>query len=148
MTHARKYALIASSVWLAILVFFAVAIGRAGVEALAGPGHRGLRALLAAVILPGYVVNGVLLYRSRRARHDAELDERDEAIGRRASEATLIVLAVVIYAVSIALFELHRDAGAVPVGWFYIFAYGCMVVVSLTHPLATLALDLRGKVDA
>ena len=76
-----------------------------------------------------------------------ELDERDEAISRRASQATLIVVAMVGYLASIILYETHRSSGQVPSGWLFLLAYGLVALVSLVHAVATLVVDWSGTVD-
>jgi hypothetical protein len=76
-----------------------------------------------------------------------ELDERDDAIARRASEATLIVVAVVVFSTSMILYETHSDSGAVPTGWLYLLAYGTFALVSLVHAVATLVVDMSGAAD-
>ncbi len=100
--------------------------------------------LTAAIILPGFLLNAWLGWRSRRGHQLGELDERDDAIARRASEATLVVVAVLVYVVSIILYETYRDSGAVPTGWLHLLAYGTVAVVSLVHAAATLVVDLSG----
>ena len=76
-----------------------------------------------------------------------ELDERDEAVARRASEATMIVVAILVYLASIILYETHLESGMVPTGWLYLLAYGTVAMVSLVHAVATLVVDGSGAVD-
>ena len=119
----------ARSTWLCTSLLLALATGA---EDFAAPVSRGARALTAAIILPGYVLNLGVLWWSRRGRRTGELDERDEIIARRASEATLTILAVLVLAGSIALFETHAEVGTVPVGWLYFMAYGTMARICKT----------------
>jgi len=147
MSFARKQSIISCAVWLVISVFFVLVFFSSSVESFTEQGRKWSRLLIAAVILPGYLLNIVVLQWSRRARKEGDLDERDEAIARQASEATMVILAVLVFAFSIGLYEVYREAGAVPVGWLYFMAYGSMSLISLVHPAVTLALDFGGKVD-
>lgn len=147
MSLARKQALISCIAWLIICAAFVTVFFTTGAENFAAPASRGARVLTAAIILPGYVLNLGLLWWSRRGRRTGELDERDEIIARRASQATLTILAVLVFAGSIALFETHAEVGTVPVGWLYFMAYGTMALVSLVHPAVALALDFKGPAD-
>ncbi len=55
------------------------------------------RLLVALIIMPGFLLNIVLSSLSSRGSKKGDLDERDEAIALRASQMTLIILALVVY---------------------------------------------------
>lgn len=148
MSLARKQAIISGLAWLVISILFAVVLTRTGVENLSGPAGHGARSLLAWIIMPGYLINLVIIGRSRRARRDGAIDERDQAIEHRATEATAIVIILAVYLLSITLFETSTKAGTVPSGWLYIIAYGTVALVSLTHPVVRLILDYTGHPHA
>jgi hypothetical protein len=133
--------------WLVIAVLFAAVFFSAGTERFTDQDHVGSRTFVASIILPGLLFNLVALFRSRRGRSEGDLDERDDAIARRASEVTLTALAALVFVASIALYEFYRELGTVPVGWLYFMAYGAVIVVSLLHPAVTLVVDYRGRVD-
>jgi hypothetical protein len=145
MTLSRKQALISGAAWLVISVAFAVVLIDVGVGGIAGPSGHTARSILAAVIIPGYAINFAIMWRSRRGRRAGEIDERDKAIEYRATEITAVVLIVTVYLVCIGLYEAHAGEGSVPTGWLFLLAYGCVVLVSLLHPVVTLILDYTGR---
>ena len=147
MSYAQRNAIIATIIWTLILGGLIASVLGPGVSRFTAPDQWIWRLLAAAIILPGFLLNAWLVWRSKRGRRLGELDERDDAIARRASEATLIVVAVLIYVTSITLYETHHESGAVPTGWLYLLAYGTVAVVSLVHAVATLVVDLRGEAD-
>ena len=147
MSLARKQALISGSVWLVITVALAVSFFSVGAEEFTSPAGQKTRALTATIILPGYAINFFILCCSRRGRRAGDLDERDKAIERRASEATLIVMLLWVYIGSIGLYEAGLDSGTVPAGWLFLMAYGTVALVSLVHPVVSLIMDCSGKID-
>jgi hypothetical protein len=144
MSYARRNAIVATIIWTLILGGLVASVLGPGVSRFTDPDQWIWRLLTAAIILPGFLLNAWLGWRSRRGHQLGELDERDDAIARRASEATLVVVAVLVYVVSIILYETYRDSGAVPTGWLHLLAYGTVAVVSLVHAAATLVVDLSG----
>lgn len=147
MSLARKQALISGSVWLIITVALAVTFFSVGAEEFTSPANQKTRALTAAIILPGFATTFFLLWWSRRGRRAGDLDERDKAIERRASETTLIIVLMWVYLGSIGLYEANLDSGTVPAGWLYLMAYGTVALVSLVHPVVSLIMDYSGKID-
>ena len=147
LSLARKHALISGSAWLVITVAFLAVFFHVGPEAFTFEEHKGARLLTAAIILPGYLLNFALMARSRRGRRRGELDERDNSVERKASMITLTIMIVAFYLATIGLYEQHREAGAVPVGWMYFLAYGSVALVSLVHPVAALVVDVTGSID-
>lgn len=148
MTYATKHAVIATTVWFTILVALVLMVSIPGATAFADREHSVLRLLTAAVILPGFVMNTWLLVRQSRLERSGDYDERDSEIARRASEITLIVLAICVYAASLALYEWSADAGTVSRGWLYLMAYGTVSLVSFVHAASFLILNRRGWTDA
>ena len=147
MSFARKQAFISCLVWLVITVLFAVVFFSTGAESFGNQDNRMSRMLVAVIIVPGFVLNLVMLERTRRGKKRGDLDERDDTISTSASEVTMIVLGMLFYIASIALFAVYQEAGMVPVGWLYLMAYGSFCVVSLVHSTVTLFLDFGGKAD-
>ena len=144
MSYARKGAIIMTIVWALILGGLIASVLVPGASRFTDPDQSIWRFLTAVIILPGFLLNAWLIWRSRRGRRLGKLDERDEAIARRASEATLIVVGILIFVTSIILYEAYRDTGTVPTGWLYLLAYGTMALVSLVHAVATLVVDRSG----
>lgn len=147
MSQARKQALISATAWLVICVVFVVVFVRVGVEGFASPEGERSRSIIAAVILPGYLINFAIMWWSRRGRRTGQLDERDKAVEHRATEISAILLLLVVFMVSIWLYDGHVDQGTVPVGWLFIMAYGSIALVSLLHPVMTLIIDATGRID-
>jgi len=144
MSYARKHAITAAIIWTLILGGLIAVVLGPGASRFTAPDRR---FLAAAIILPGFLLNAWLGWKSKRGKKLRELDERDEATARRASEATLIVVALLVYVTSIILYETHLDSGTVPTGWLYLLAYGTMALVSLVHAVATLVIDWSGAAD-
>jgi hypothetical protein len=147
MSQARKQALISGLAWLVITVVFAIVFFSVGVEAFAAPSGHKIRGFLAAVILPGYIINFAIIAWSRRGRRAGNIDERDKAIERLATEITFIIMLLTVYLFSIWLYDANAETGTVPAGWFFVLAYGTIALVSLLHPVLTLILDFSGKSD-
>jgi hypothetical protein len=145
---ARKLALVSAGAWLIITVALVAIFFLHGPDTFSAPENRGPRALIAGIILPGYALNFAILFRTRRGRQRGDLDERDRAVERTASQTTLITMLLVFFLASIGLYEHFRTAGAVPVGWLYLMAYGSVALVSLLHPTVSLIIDYNGRTDA
>ena len=61
----------------------------------------------------------------------------------RASQTTLVVVLVGIYAFTIGLWTAFESAGSVPVGWMWFLAYASVIVARVTSGIAVLILDAR-----
>jgi hypothetical protein len=70
-------------------------------------------------------------------------DERDIATIARANQTTLVVVLLVIFALTIALWTVYESSGSVPVAWMWFLAYGAVILASVTSSVATLVLDRR-----
>lgn len=147
MSLARKQALVSGTAWLLVSVVFVVLVAATGIEAFASPAGERTRSLVATVILPGYLVNFGIMWWKRRGRRAGEIDERDKAVEHRATEITALVMLLVIFLLSIWLYDTHVEGGMVPVGWLFVMAYGSIALVSLLHPVATLLIDHFGRID-
>ncbi|MBE0644270.1 MAG: hypothetical protein IH600_09335 [Bacteroidetes bacterium] len=147
MSHARKFALISTVVWGLIFIGLLSVVLIPGAEYFADPDRSLWRLLTAAIILPGFVLNGWLGWRSKRLKVDGQLDERDDAIARTASQATLIVVTLAVYLMALSLYEVYSSTGMVPRGWLYLLAYGTVSLVCLVHAAASLVVDLRGTAN-
>jgi len=148
MSYAHKHAVAAIIVWALILCGLIAVVVVPGVQQFDDAENAILRVLAALIILPGFVLNAWLGWRSKKGHRLGELDERDDAIARKASEVTLIVVAVLVYCSSLLLYETHHTDGSVPAGWLYLIAYGTVSVLSLVHALTSLILDTSGSADA
>lgn len=147
MSLARKIAVISGTVWLVIGIASTLLVVDSGLEDLVSPAGDHTRLILAAIILPGYLIGFALIWWTRKGRRAGEIDERDKIVERRATEIVAIVVLLTIFLVSIGLYEAYADYGAVPVGWLYIMAYGSIVWVSFLHPILRLVIDLSGTID-
>ncbi len=147
MSYARKGTIMATIIWTLILGGLIASVLVPGASRFTDPDQSIWRFLMAAIILPGFLLNAWLIWRSKRGQRLGKVDERDEAIARQASEVTLIVVGIVVYLTSIILYETHLDSGTVPAGWLYLLAYGTVALVSLVHAVATLVVDWSGAAD-
>ena len=68
-------------------------------------------------------------------------DERDVSIGRRSAVGGLVVVLLYVFALSIALWERHEEAGCVPVGWMWFMAYSTATLGYLVPSIISLLLD-------
>ena len=135
------------SAWLVITVALLAVFFTAGPEAFTTDENKGARLLSANIILPGYLLNFGIMVWSRRGRRRGDLDERDKAVERLASETSLIIMLILFFLSTLYLYEHYRELGAVPVGWLYLLAYGSVAVVSLLHPVVSLIVDYSGSAD-
>jgi hypothetical protein len=144
MTFAQKHALLATVIWSVIFAGLIAVVLGIGVDRFDDPEQAPWRLMAAAVILPGFILNAWLGWRSKQGHRRGELDERDDAVALNASQVTLIVVTVVVYLASLILYETHYRDGAVPAGWLYLIAYGTVCLVSLVHAASSLLLDMQG----
>jgi hypothetical protein len=148
MSYARKNAVIAAVIWTLVLLTLTATVLIPGPERFTAPEYSLWRLISAAVVLPGFLVNAWLGWRTKRGKERGELDERDEAVARRASQGTLLVTAMLVYLAAILLYEGYNDAGVVPAGWLWLLAYGSVALVSLVHAVASFVVDVSGTTDA
>ncbi len=147
MSLARKYAFASGIIWLLITIVFTVVVARLGIEAFASEAGERSRDVIASIIVPGYLINFFLIWRTFRGRKSGEIDERDKAIEHRATELTAVLLLLGIFLFCIGLYDANVDKGTVPAGWLFVLAYGTIAVVSALHPIMTLVLDFSGRVN-
>jgi len=147
MSLARKLAIISCAAWLTIGIASTLLIVDSGLDGLASPSGDRARSILAAIILPGYLIGFALIWWTRNGQRAGEIDERDKKVESRATEIATIIVLLTFFLVSIGLYDAYLDRGAVPVGWLYIMAYGTIVWVSLLHPVLRLIIDFSGTVD-
>jgi fatty acid desaturase len=147
MSLARKLAIISCAAWLTIGVASTLLIVGSGLEGLASPAGEHTRSILAAIILPGYLIGFALIWWTRNGQRAGEIDERDKKVESRATEIASIIVLLTFFLASIGLYDAYIDLGAVPVGWLYILAYGTIVWVSFLHPVIRLIIDFSGTID-
>lgn len=148
MSYARKNAIITAAIWAAVLAGLLLTVLLPGAERFATPEYAPWRLISAAVILPGFLVNAWLGWRTKRGKERGEMDERDDAIARHASQITLLAVGMIVFLAALLLYDLYRDTNGVPAGWLWLLAYGTVAVLSFVHAAAGLVLDLRGDPDA
>ena len=68
-------------------------------------------------------------------------DERDFQVIARAGQATLIIVLMTIFMLTVGLWTVYEEAGVVPVGWMWFIAYLAVVLATITHSLAVLVLE-------
>lgn len=142
MSQTRLRAWWAVGIWMVVGVGFAVAFFAEG-----GPGEYAgdrVRIVAGAVAIGvGYGAFLLAMWATRARRGEVVSDERDAEVVARASRATLIVVLIGVYALSVGLWETHRADGAVPVGWMWFLAYGTVIATFVVHSIATLVVDGR-----
>lgn len=142
MTQSRKRALFTLSIWVTVMIVFAVSFFCWG-----GPyAEDKLKRLFMGLLLgSGYISFGLMMYLTRARSGAAPMvtDERDEQIARQANGTALVVVLLYVFLICIVLFEAHHDTGMVPVGWMWFLAYSTGCCGYTTHATATLILDSR-----
>ena len=143
MTQSRLRILLALAIWLICAIgFSATVVSQGGPATYADDSARRVigAAFLAFGIFGAPVMR--LLTRGKPGAGSTPRDERDERIGAKATNIGMIVVALVVFAGSIALWETYRDAGCVPVGWMWVMAYATLILSNLAPAIVGLALDL------
>ena len=142
MSQTRRRAWLVAVVWSLAGIGFFVAFfsgGGAG-EFDTDSGRHLVAALFIGLGFLGWWI-GLWVTRSR----DGEIlaDERDLHTIARAGQATLVVVCVAIFAITVGLWTFYEGSGAVPVGWMWFVAYTTVILATVTHALAILVLDGR-----
>lgn len=144
MTQTERRSVLTLVIWgLAACGIAAAFFGGGGPRSFgADPG----RIVTTAVVLGcsfGAFFLMLYLTRSRPGTTPLIVDERDETIVARAGVVTLVVVLSSVYLACILLWELHRAAGCVPVGWLWFLGYGAVIFTYLCYSTTTLLLNHR-----
>lgn len=148
MSQARKNAVISALVWLLVLTGVIITVLLPGAERFAAPEYSVWRLVSAAIILPGFLVNGWLGWRAKRGRERGEIDERDMAVSLRAAQIALFATTIFVYVSALFLYEGYHEAGDVPVGWLWLMAYATVAFMTFVYAVAALIVDVFGATDA
>jgi uncharacterized membrane protein len=97
----------------------------------------------AAAIGFGFVGWWMGLWATRRRGGRVVTDERDAQAAARASQFTLVVVLLVLFALAVGLWTFYEDVGSVPVGWMWFLAYSSVILAVVTNAVAFLVLDGR-----
>jgi len=143
MSRTRLRAWLAAGIWTLAGVGFAVTFFAGG-----GPGtlpEDSPRHLTGAVALAfGFLAYWLVLWMTRQRGGEGPVaDERDTQILARANQATLVVVLLGVFGLSIGLWVAYEGEGGVPAGWMWFLAYGSVVLAFVTSAVATLILDGR-----
>jgi uncharacterized membrane protein len=143
MSQTRRRAWLATSIWgIAGIGFLASSLAGGGPGELARDSGRHLAT--AGAVAFGFLAHWAFLWATRRKKGDPALaDERDHQIVARANQATLVVVLVGIFALTIGLWTVYEVGGQVPVGWMWFLAYGSVILASVTSAVSILVLDGR-----
>ena len=140
MTQARVRALWTLAIWSVVAAGFAWTFFWGGGPAdYAEDGTR--RALGGAFLAFGFFGTPLMQWWTRGRPGAVAADERDQAIGRRATTGGMVVVMLYVFVLSIGLWERHEDSGCVPVGWMWFLAYSTAAVGYLTPAVVSLLLD-------
>ncbi len=148
MSYARKNAIITAAIWAVVLIGLLLSVLLPGPERFVEAEYASWRLISAVLVLPGFLVNAWLGWRTKRGKERGEMDERDDVVARHASQITLLAVGMIVFLAALLLYDVYRDAGGVPAGWLWLLAYGTVAVLSLVHAVTGLLLDLRGVPDA
>ena len=83
------------------------------------------------------------LWLTRRKGGVVVADERDLQVVAQAGQATLVIVLMAIYGLTVGLWTFYEGDGVVPVGWMWFVAYAAVILAVVTHSLAVLVLDRR-----
>ncbi len=148
MSQTQARAWWAAAIWTLVGVGFAVVFFARGGPAAFGADR--LRVLAGAVAIGfGYAAYSAVVLATRSRHGEVVTDERDTVVANKATQATIIVVLVAVYGLSIGLWEGYRSEGVVPVGWLWFLAYGAVIVTFVVHAVATLVMNARhgGRAD-
>jgi uncharacterized membrane protein len=140
LSQTRRRAWLATVVWaLAGVGFFAAFFSGGGVAEFDTDSRRHL--LAAGAILFGFVAYWSALWWTRQRGEEVLADERDVQVVARASQATLIIVLMVVFLLCTILWMVHEEDGVLDVGWMWFLAYGSMVLGLVTNAVMVLVLD-------
>jgi len=142
MTQTEKRSVLTLVIWgLAACGVAASFFGGGGPRSFGA--DQGRIVTTAVVLGCGFGAFFLMLYltRSRPGVTPLIVDERDESITARAGVVTLVIVLSGMYLTCILLWELHREAGCVPVGWLWFLGYGSVICSYLCYATATLVLN-------
>ncbi len=140
MTQTRVRAWLATIVWtISAVGFFLAYFSGGGPSEFDTDSRRHLAA--AAAIAFGFAAYWSGLWLTRKREGQVVADERDFQVVARASQATLIVVLVIIFLMCTLLWLIHEAEGVVDVGWMWFLAYGCMLLALVTNAVFVLILD-------
>jgi len=135
MTSLEKRALlglIIGAIWAA--AFLSVFFVFAGVETyLDSP--RLIRTILAAIVVVGSVVYIIFYIFYRKS---AKFDERDRLILIRAADLQLAGVILAVGSWSVALSQIYKDVGQVPVTYFYLIVVTMVMVSTIMQSIGIL----------
>ena len=145
MTQPRLRNLLALAIWLICAIGFCWTVFSHGGPATYADDSA--RKVIGAVFL-AFGIFGAPLMRlfTRRGSGDGGThhDERDDLIAAKSCQVGLIVVGILVFCGSIALWEVYQEAGSVPVGWMWVMAYSTLIVTNLAPLTISLILDIGG----
>lgn len=142
MSQTRLRAWLATVVWtLAGVGFFLAFFSGGGAAEFDTDSGRHL--LAAGAIGFGFLAYWGGLWLTRGRGDQILADERDFQVVARASQATLIVVLIVVFSISVALWTIYEADGVLAVGWMWFLAYASMLVGLVTNAVTVLILDGR-----
>jgi hypothetical protein len=148
MTQSTQRAAGRLLIWVPVLVLFlAVFFGGSGPSGFA---HDRARIVAGAAILAaGYLSFFVMMIATGSGRKNAGTvrDERDDRIESRSAGLTLSVCLAYVFVVSIGLWTVFQDEGAVPAGWLWFLAYTTIFLSMIVHAAAVLSSGRGGGTD-
>lgn len=142
MSQTRVRAWLAAAIWMIAGAGFTTTFFAWGGPAQYADDRARIVAGAVAIAF-GYGAYFLAMWLTRGRRGQVLVDERDAQVAGVATRATLIIVLVGVFALSVGLWEGYREAGAVPVGWLWFLAYGVVIAASVVNAVATLVVDAR-----
>ena len=143
MSQTRFRAWSMALIWsLAGVGFFLAFFSGGGVDEFDTDSGRHLAG--AAAIGFGFIGQWTTLWFTRNRGGAVVADERDLQVVARAGQATLIIVLIAIYGLTVGLWAIYEKDGVVAVGWMWFVAYAAVILAVVTHSLAILILDGEG----
>jgi len=135
MAPLQKRALYSFIIGLVLTIaLVAVLVARGGVTALES--DLSLRLIMYAVLIGVPLVYLILVYLT--IRKPTQFDERDRLIIERSSRAQWLAVIFTLVAWTIALTEIYRDQGQVPVAFLNLIFMSTLIIGTLAQSLGIL----------
>ena len=142
MSQTRLRAWLATVIWVVAGTGFLFAFfSGGGVQEFDTDSGRHL--MTAGAIGFGFIGYWTALWLTRSRGDQIRTDERDFQVLARASQATLVVVLIAVFSISVGLWTVYESAGVVHVGWMWFIAYGTMFLGLITNSLTVLIMDGR-----
>lgn len=138
MAPLQRRALLSLVFGVALTCFIVLLFLRfGGVEAFGT--DTGARVVLSTMLVATIVLSGVLgVPWKARGAPNADVDERDLAILRRAPHVQLVAVMLTMAGWAIGLTEYYWEQGVIPIHWPYLMMWSVLIAITLAQSLGVL----------